>query len=275
MFPRREYFVEEVSSTTHWICRKRVFLLGPSHHFYLTNCALSEFAYYSTPLGDLKLDQEVMAELYETQHFGTMKPETDEDEHSMELHLPYIYKILSKSFEQDSFPTLIPILVGNTSPEVEVEFGKILAPYFEDPENVFIISSDFAHWGLRFSYTNYLPDVSSEGSIRALKASEKKVDNPKIYESIDAIDKMTMGAIESGEHKTFLRSLRKTGNTVCGRHPIGIAMAAIEQLQQDGKIVDNRFEFIQYARSSNCLKVSDSSVSYVSGYSVIEPKSKQ
>ena len=274
MFRRREYFAQELSSTTQWICRRRVFLLGPSHHFYLTNCALSDFAYYSTPLGDLKLDQDVMAELYETQHFSTMKPETDEDEHSMELHLPYIYKILSKSFGQDNFPTLIPILVGNTSPEVEVEFGKILAPYLEDPENVFIISSDFAHWGLRFSYTNYLSDVSSEGSIRALKASDKKVDDPKIHESIDAIDKMTMGAIKTGEHKTFLRSLRKTGNTVCGRHPIGIAMAAIEQLQQNGKIVDTRFEFIQYARSSNCLKVSDSSVSYVSAYSVIEPKSE-
>ena len=219
------------------------------------------------------LDQDVMAKLYETRHFSTMKPKTDEDEHSMELHLPYIYKILSKSFTPDNFPTLIPILVGNTSPEVEAEFGKILAPYFEDPENVFIVSSDFAHWGLRFSYTNYLPNTSAENGIRTLKASDKGVENPKIYESIDAIDKMTMEAIRTGEHKTFLRSLRKTGNTVCGRHPIGIAMAAIEQLQRDGKIVDNRFEFIQYSRSSNCVEVSDSSVSYVSAYSVIEPKS--
>ena len=216
-----------------------------------------------------------MTRLFETESFTTMKPEIDEDEHSMELHLPYIFKVLSRSFTANNFPTLIPILVGNTSPEAEVEFGKILAPYLEDPGNVFIVSSDFAHWGLRFSYTNYLPSLNPESSIRQLKASEKKIDNPKIYESIDAIDRFTMDAIKTGEHRTFLRSLRKTGNTVCGRHPIAIIMAAIEHLQQEARIVDNRFQFVQYNRSSNCLKVSDSSVSYVSAFAVIETKGNQ
>jgi MEMO1 family protein len=229
--------------------RKRVFLLGPSHHFYLTGCALSRFAYYSTPMGDLELDQDVMAKLYETKKFDMMKTETDEDEHSMELHLPYIYKILPKA-------TLVPILVGNTSPETEVEFGQILLPFVKDPENVFVISSDFAHWGLRFSYTNYLDD-----EMRILRASDKV--NKPIWKSIDKIDRMTMEAIKTGEHEEFWKSLRKTGNTVCGRHPIGIIMAALESL-------DSRFQFIQYTRSSDCVKVSDSSVSYVSAYAVVD-----
>lgn len=31
----------------------RVILLGPSHHKYLTNCALTQAEYYETPIGDL------------------------------------------------------------------------------------------------------------------------------------------------------------------------------------------------------------------------------
>ena len=29
----------------------------------------------------------------------------------------------------------------------------MLAKYLDDPANVFIVSSDFCHWGTRFSYT--------------------------------------------------------------------------------------------------------------------------
>jgi len=38
--------------------RKRVFILGPSHHLYLESCALSTCEEYETPLGNLPLDLE-------------------------------------------------------------------------------------------------------------------------------------------------------------------------------------------------------------------------
>ena len=192
-----------------------------------------------------------------------MRAETDEDEHSLELHLPYIHKILPHA-------SLVPILVGNTSPDTEIRFGKLLAPYLKNPENVFVISSDFAHWGTRFSYTNYVSDLSSMDSIRSLRSSDRNINNPKIHESIEAIDKHTMDAIGTGEHKVFLASLKQTGNTVCGRHPIGIIMAAIEKLITSGSIKDTKLQFVRYARSSDPIKMSDSSVSYVSAYAVID-----
>lgn len=34
-------------------------------------------------------------------------------------------------------------------------YGKILGPYLDDPSNLFIISSDFCHWGSRFSYSPF------------------------------------------------------------------------------------------------------------------------
>ncbi len=37
----------------------------------------------------------------------------------------------------------------------EAQYGKLLGPYLDDPENLFVVSSDFCHWGTRFSYTYY------------------------------------------------------------------------------------------------------------------------
>lgn len=34
-------------------------------------------------------------------------------------------------------------------------YGRLLSRYLSDPGNVFIISSDFCHWGSRFSYVLY------------------------------------------------------------------------------------------------------------------------
>lgn len=74
---------------------KRVFILGPSHHVYLDGCALSTCESYATPLGDLPLDVELIngSGLAGTGEFEWMDVHTDEDEHSIEMHLPYIRKV--------------------------------------------------------------------------------------------------------------------------------------------------------------------------------------
>lgn len=45
-----------------------------------------------------------------------------------------------------------------------------------------------------------------------------------------------MHAVESGSHAAFLNILKETGNTVCGRHPIGVVMAAVEVLRAAGGV---------------------------------------
>lgn len=247
--------------------RKRVFLLGPSHHVYLDNCALSKCTAYATPFGDLTVDQVTTAELLKTGKFSQMKLSTDEGEHSLEMHLPYIYKMLSLSFgnEAANFPPLVPILVGNTSPAAEKLYGAILAPYLSDPENVFVVSSDFAHWGQRFRYTYYLPhpDASVVDGTSLQASSKGPFESPKIYESIEKVDKACMDAIGTGSHDAFVSVLKKTGNTVCGQHPIGVIMAAMEAKEQG---IEAGFKFVHYSRSSNCVVIKDSSVSYASGF---------
>ncbi|XP_071523570.1 protein MEMO1 [Panulirus ornatus] len=228
---------------------KRVFILGPSHHVRLSGCALSSLPKYRTPLYDLIVDQQVYSELYQTGHFETMSVSADEDEHSIEMHLPYVAKVMEDF--RDHF-TIVPILVGSLTPEREILYGRLLAPYLADPQSLFVISSDFCHWGQRFRYTYYDRSVG------------------EIWQSIQKLDKQGMNLIETLNPSAFTEYLKKYGNTICGRHPIGVLLNAVATLQKTSNGHRMLLKFLQYAQSSRCYTSSDSSVSYAAASLIFE-----
>lgn len=63
-------------------------------------------------------------------------------------------------------------MVGSLTVEREAAYGQLLAPYLADPSNLFVVSSDFCHWGQRFRYTYYNQQCG------------------QIHQSIEALDKM-------------------------------------------------------------------------------------
>ncbi|KAF2279368.1 UPF0103-domain-containing protein [Westerdykella ornata] len=273
-----------------WSKAERVFLLGPSHHYYLHGAATTSFDAYSTPLGPLRIDTELVEKLAKDLDLMHMSTLVDEAEHSLEMHLPYIYKMLSLHFSPSSMPPLVPIMVGSTSPSTERFLGARLAPYLRDPGNVFVISSDFCHWGSRFRYTYYLSpkedgvaeeeeEEEEEGEDHRpihLRSDTQVSRSRPIHESIALVDQESMDAVESGKHDVFLAQLERTGNTVCGRHPIGVFMAAVERAEVvdregkgDAESGRGRFRFVRYERSSLVERVRDSSVSYCSAFAVL------
>lgn len=294
---------------------KRIFVLGPSHHHPLSTLALPQLTSYYTPLSSepLPLDTELIAHLLNTPatkstgskvSFTTMTRSIDEDEHSIELHLPYIHRLLQLQYPNTptaQYPPLVPIMVGSTSAATEQAFGSLLAPYLADPSNAFVISSDFCHWGLRFRYTYYVPQapkpslqlplssdvlpqpgmdaddvlqtIDSVSAGHELQRRDRvSAQEPAIYESISAFDIATMAAITTGSTKVFLDIIDRTENTVCGRHPISVIMAAMESVaasQPPATDKQGRFHFLRYERSSEVVDVADSSVSYVSAFAVL------
>ncbi|OLN86774.1 Protein MEMO1 [Colletotrichum chlorophyti] len=243
---------------------KRVFLLGPSHTYYLRGCAVTTYANYGTPWGPLRVDEAVTSEIRQRAGVASMPTRNEDREHSLEMHLPYLYKRLQQTFgSPEEFPTLVPILVGDNNKAEEKEVGRWLAEYLRDPENAFIVSSDFCHWGGHFDYTVYSPDGTVEG-LQRLRQYGPAPDGPPIHETIKMVDDLAIEAIKTGKHSNFYDNLKETKNTVCGRHPIGVTMAALEELGDQ-----YRFKFVQYQRSSMVTEPSDSSVSYVSAYAVV------
>nr|SVE87514.1 EOG090X09ZA [Daphnia similis] len=228
---------------------KRVFILGPSHHVRLSGCALSTVAKYRTPFYDLTLDTQVYKELHSTGCFEWMNLETDEDEHSIEMHLPYVAKV----FENHRDISIVPILVGSLSPERETHYGRLLSRYLADPSNCFIISSDFCHWGQRFRYTHY--DKSCG----------------EIYQSIQRLDQQGMSIIEMLDTTGFTEYLKKYGNTICGRHPIGVLLNMVDHIRETSNgFLKASLKFVDYAQSSQCRSFNDSSVSYASAALLLE-----
>lgn len=102
--------------------------------------ALSLFS-YCFPLNILFL---VYSELSASGKFESMSVQVDEEEHSIEMHLPYVAKAMES--KRGRF-TIVPVLVGAITHEKEREYGALFSTYLADPENLFVISSDFCHWG--------------------------------------------------------------------------------------------------------------------------------
>lgn len=220
----------------------RVFLLGPSHHYYTPKCALSKATVYKTPLGDLPIDLEANEELLATGKFEVMDLQVDEAEHSMEMHLPYLAKVFH------GYPVkIVPILVGALNSENEALYGQLLAKYISDPTNFFSVSSDFCHWGSRFNYMHY----------------ERK--HGAIYKSIEALDRMGMDIIETGNAEAFKQYLSEFENTICGRHPISVFLHMLRNSDMNIKI-----NFLRYEQSSQCKTTRDSSVSYASAAAKVD-----
>lgn len=275
---------------------KRVFVLGPSHRYYLRGCALSTFSHYATPFGTLRIDGATYETLRATGRFALIPRRYDVEEHSLEMHLPYLWKRLAQTFGTDdtaAWPPVVPILVGANDVDAEREVGKLLAPLLRDEHAAVVVSSDFCHWGSNFDYrphctAAHVEDVLQNHPARKLfdyaystawetrREDEEPLPYPDppdhpIHESIKELDDRAMAAVESGDHVAFVRLLERTKNTVCGRHPIGVVMAALEVLRDDGVLGDGkgRFKFTQYQRSNLVQDPGDTSVSYCAAYAVL------
>lgn len=159
-------------------CRKRVFVLGPSHVVYLSGCALTTCARYATPFGNLHVDAAVNAELAATDAFEQMNVRNEEAEHSIEMQMPLLKRVMG-----DRAFTIVPILVGSLSTQRQAFYGKLLARYIADPQNLFIISTDFCHWGSRFNYSPHSTSSSKQ-----------------IYEQISELDHRLRSSVHSSNY---------------------------------------------------------------------------
>jgi AmmeMemoRadiSam system protein B len=213
---------------------ERVFLLGPCHHKYIKGCGLPSCGVYETPFGNINVDKNIIDDLAKLKNFEYVTKSDEEDEHSLEMHLPFIKHV----FGDNNF-SLIPIMVGSLNNKLEQHFGQIFSDYIKDDKNLFIVSSDFCHWGKGFDYTPY--DKSAG----------------EIWQSIEKLDKTGIELIEAQEADDFDKYLNQTENTICGRHPISVLLYALKYSK-----LETKTELLYYTQSSQVKNAKQSSVSY-------------
>jgi AmmeMemoRadiSam system protein B len=214
----------------------RVFLLGPCHYMAIRGCGLPSCQEYETPFGSISIDTDIIQKLSKLDNFQTVSKDREEEEHSLEMHLPFI----KNAFGNNPF-TLIPIMVGSLNSKSQDYFGKIFSEYLKDDKTLFIISSDFCHWGNNFDYKPY------------------NKEDGEIWESIEKLDKLGIDYIEKQDIEGFANYLNQTDNTICGRNPICVYLYA---LKYSG--LSSQTKLVYYAQSNKVMKGNQTSVSYAS-----------
>ena len=139
---------------------KRVVLLGPSHRVPLLGLAASSADSFSTPLGPVSLDREMIDHLCQLPQVKLMD-EAHMMEHSLEVHLPFLQTIFNEF-------TLVPLVVGEASAK---EVCEVLEDAWHDEDTLVVISSDLSH------YHSY--DAAQQMDSQTSKAIEQ-LDDSKI-----------------------------------------------------------------------------------------------
>lgn len=207
---------------------KRIFLLGPSHHVAFRGAAVPLAIRFQTPLGDLDVDKDVIAELKAYPLFST-QPEVHRVEHSLELQLPMI---------KYAFPDvkIVPIVVGHLEDESEARLlGEVLKG-FVGSEDLVVVSSDFTHYGPRYGYIPFRQNV---------------------VEGVTSLDREAFVHLSESNLDTFTAFQRKTGDTICGFAPCQVLCAMLPQTA--------RGTILKYATSRESgIEDTENSVSYMS-----------
>lgn len=115
---------------------KTVVLLGPTHRFPLRGLGLPSVQIFQTPLGPIDLDTQAMEHLANTFSQVKVSDLVHEEEHSLEVQLPFLQCTLSNF-------RLIPLAVGEAS---EIDVAEVLNEVWGGAETLIVISSDLSHF---------------------------------------------------------------------------------------------------------------------------------
>ncbi len=175
---------------------ERALILAPSHGVPFSGIGCCSYTAYGTPLGNIPVDADATAKI--TGHSCQWIESIDvahKSEHSLEVELPFLATL---------FPGLpiIPLICGHVDKQIAECIGKILLQFF-GPSTLWVISSDFTHFGYSFGYVPFKTDVPENLRKLDLGAVEK----------ISALD-----------FDGFSKYVESTGATICGANPIRILL---------------------------------------------------
>ncbi len=113
----------------------RVALLGPAHRVWFKGIAMPRASRFETPLGSVPVDREACLQLASLP--SIMESDAVHDgEHALEVQLPFLQTVLGDF-------SLIPLLVGETSPE---SVSLVIDRFMNEPRTLVLVSSDLSHF---------------------------------------------------------------------------------------------------------------------------------
>lgn len=207
----------------------RIVLLGFSHRGGPHGIAIPDVSGFETPLGRVPTDRAAMEQLRSCSMFRFVT-ESRVCDHSVEIQLPLL---------QHAAPEVpvVPLYAGEMSGESRETAARALAAIAGEG-TVFLVSSDFTHYGPDFGYRPFATDKWTA-------------------ERLEALDTSVIEAAGSLDPDLFLEQLGETGATVCGYSPIALWLSTARlrdeliqetlDYQTSGEILDDYHHSVSYA----------------------------
>jgi len=115
---------------------EKVVVISPVHRMYVGRFAVTDKAYYETPLGLVEVDGELVDAIDEA--VGLNRLEGD-NEHSLEIQLPFLQRVLG-DFK------LIPIMMGDQLLSSCQSLSKALSEVLAGKRALLVASTDLSHF---------------------------------------------------------------------------------------------------------------------------------
>ncbi len=120
-----------------------VAVLSPMHQLYYEPLLTTAHKAYSTPLGQIEVDEESLAtldtHLKDALGYGLTRVAYDQ-EHSLEIELPFLQRALGGDFK------LLPVMVRAQSPKISQKLGTALAESLRGRNALIVASTDLSHF---------------------------------------------------------------------------------------------------------------------------------
>jgi len=146
-----------------------IVVISPSHRIYFEEVSVYDGAAYSTPLGEIRVDQDI-AQQIANGHEKILYSDLghDVDEHALEVHLPFLQLVL------DDFK-LVPIVMGNQDYENIKILSDSLSKVLKGKNALIVASTDLSHY-YNYGKASVLDDVVVD--------SIKRFDEEKLYKDL-------------------------------------------------------------------------------------------
>lgn len=121
-------------------------IFGAVHNYFGSNAAVYDAGSWQTPMGEIKIDEELAAAIIKKSAFAKSNPDAHKYEHSIEVQIPFI---------QHFFPSakIVPILTPPA--DFVIELGADVAECIKSAigkKIVCIGSTDLTHYGPRYGF---------------------------------------------------------------------------------------------------------------------------
>lgn len=144
-----------------------VVIVSPMHYPYQQPFLTSAHLAYQTPLGTIDIDQKLIASIHnqlESELGAELTPVRNDQEHSVEIGLPFLQRVLDEGFQ------IAPIMVREQHLRIIRVFGGILAKSLRGKKYILVGSTDLSHF-----YTQEQAQIFDSEILRRLEAFDPEM----------------------------------------------------------------------------------------------------